>query len=37
MIDWIKNDCKENPLIIINILTKCLNLGDMFCLNRIKS
>ena len=36
MIDWIKNDCKEEIQTIINILTKCLNLGDMSCLKQIK-
>lgn len=29
MIDWIKNDCKEDPMIIIDIIMKCLNLGDI--------
>ena len=28
MIEWIKNDCKEENQTILNILTKCLNLGD---------
>ena len=32
MIEWIKNDCKEEIQIIVNILTKCLNLGDVTCL-----
>lgn len=35
MRDWIKNDCKEEIQTIINILTKCLNLGDMSCLKEI--
>ena len=29
MIEWIKNGCKEEIQAIVNILTKCLNLGDM--------
>ena len=29
MIQWIKNDCKEEIQVVANILTKCLNLGDM--------
>ena len=33
MIEWINNDCKEDIQTIINILLKCFNLGDMFCLN----
>ena len=33
MIEWIKNDCKEDIQTIINILLKCFNLGDMSCLN----
>lgn len=33
MIEWIKNDCKEDMQTIINILLKCFNLGDMSCLN----
>ncbi len=37
MIEWIKNDCKENIQTILNILTKCLNLGDMSCLKGITS
>ena len=28
MIEWIKNDCKVEIQTILNILTKCLNLGD---------
>lgn len=28
MIEWIKNDCKEEFSTILKILTKCLNLGD---------
>ena len=36
MIEWIKNDCKEEVQTIVNILTKCLNLGDMSCLKKIK-
>lgn len=37
MIEWIKNDCKEEIQTIVNILTKCLNLGEMSCLKGIKS
>ncbi len=37
MIDWIKNDCKEEIPTIVNILEKCLNLGDISCLNGKKS
>ena len=37
MIEWIKNDCKEEIQCIIKILTKCLNLGDLSCLKEIKS
>lgn len=37
MIEWIKNDCKEEVQTIVNILTKCLNLGDMSCFKKIKS
>ncbi len=37
IIDWIKNDCKEEIQTIVNILTKCLNLGDMSCLKGIIS
>lgn len=33
MIEWIKNDCKEDTQIIIDILTKCLNLKDISKLN----
>ena len=33
MVEWIKNDCKEDIQTIINILLKCFNLGDMSCLN----
>ena len=33
MVEWIKNDCKEDIQTIINILMKCFNLGDMSCLN----
>ena len=33
MIEWIKNDCKEDMQTIISILLKCFNLGDMSCLN----
>ena len=36
MIEWIKNDCKEDIQTIINILMKCFNLGDMSCLKEIK-
>lgn len=36
MIDWIKNDCKEEIPTIIKILTKCLNLGDLSCLSETK-
>ena len=34
MIEWIKNDCKEDTQIIIDILTKCLNLKDISKLNQ---
>ena len=34
MIEWIKNDCKEDIQIIIDILTKCLNLKDISKLNQ---
>lgn len=34
--EWIKNDCKEEISTIINVLTNCLNLGDLSCLNKIK-
>ena len=37
MRDWIKYDCKEEIQIIVNTLTKCLNLGDVTCLKEIKS
>ena len=33
IIEWIKNDCKEDIQTIINILLKCFNLGDVSCLN----
>ena len=36
MVEWIKNDCKEDIQTIINILMKCFNLGDMSCLKEIK-
>ena len=34
MVEWIKNDCKEDIQTIVNILTKCLNLGDISCLKK---
>lgn len=37
MIEWIKNDCKVETQTILNILTKCLNLGDMLCQNGVNS
>ena len=37
MIEWIKNECKEEIQVILNVLMKCLNLGDMICLNGAKS
>ena len=37
MIEWIKNDCKEEIQTILNILTKCLNLGDKLCSYGVKS
>ena len=37
MIEWIKNDCKEENQTILNILTKCLNLGDKLCPNGVNS
>ena len=33
MMEWIKNDCKEDKQTIVKILTRCLNLGDLSCLN----
>ena len=33
MMEWIKNDCKEDKQAIVKILTRCLNLGDLSCLN----
>lgn len=36
IIEWIKNGCKENIQSIVSIIMKCLNLGDMSCLNRYK-
>ena len=35
MIEWIRNDCKEENQTILNILTKCLNLGDKLCPNGV--
>lgn len=35
MIEWIRNDCKEENQTILNILTKCLNLGDKLCTNGV--
>ncbi|MBR5192742.1 MAG: TetR/AcrR family transcriptional regulator [Clostridia bacterium] len=29
MIEWIRNDCKEETSTIVNILTKCLNLNNI--------
>ena len=37
MIEWIRNDCKEENRTILNILTKCLNLGDNLCQNGVNS
>ena len=37
MIEWIKNDCKVETQTILNILMKCLNLGDKLCLNGVNS
>ena len=37
IINWIKNDCKEEISTIVNILTKCLNLVDTECLNGVKN
>ena len=37
MIEWIRNDCKEENQTILSILTKCLNLGDKLCLNGVNS
>ena len=37
MIEWIKNDCKEDIQTIINILLKCFNLRDMLCTNGVNS
>lgn len=36
IIEWIKNGCKENIQLIVNVIMKCLNLGDISCLNRYK-
>lgn len=33
MIDWIKNNCKEEISTIVNILIKCLNIGNNLCIN----
>ena len=33
MMEWINNDCKEDAQTIVKILIKCLNLGDLSCLN----
>lgn len=32
LIEWIKNNCTDDLQAIMNILTKCLNLGDISCL-----
>ena len=37
MIDWIKNNCKEEISTIVNILIKCLNLGNPSFLNQVKA
>ena len=37
MIEWIKNDCKVEIQTILNILMKCLNLGDKLCPNGVNS
>lgn len=37
MIEWIKNDCKEDMQTILKILIRCLNLGETPCLKGIKS
>ncbi|MBR2467969.1 MAG: TetR/AcrR family transcriptional regulator [Clostridia bacterium] len=37
MIEWIKNGCKEELQTIVDVLLKCLNLGDMSCLKGVKS
>ena len=37
MIEWIRNDCKEEIQTILNILTKCLNLGDNLWSNGVNS
>lgn len=36
IIEWIKNGCKEDIQSIVSVIMKCLNLGDMSCLNRYK-
>ena len=36
IIEWIKNGCKDNIQSIVSVIMKCLNLGDMSCLNRYK-
>lgn len=37
MIEWIKNDCKVETQTILDILMKCLNLGDKLCPNGVNS
>ena len=37
MIEWIKNNCKEEISTIVNILIKCLNLGNPSFLNQVKA
>lgn len=37
MIEWIMNDCKVEIQTILNILMKCLNLGDKLCPNGVNS
>ena len=36
IIEWTKNGCKEDIQSIVSIIIKCLNLGDISCLNRHK-
>ena len=37
LMEWVKNDCREEIPTVMNILTKCLNLGDMSCVRGRKS
>lgn len=35
MIEWVRNDCKEEIQTILNVLMKCLNLEDKLCPNGV--